>query len=201
MLFHLGYFGPVVMGVLDSSFLFLPFGNDLLVVALVARHHAGYLLYVLAAVCGSTAGIFLLDLVARRLGEEGIRRVAGNRRYEYLERKIGQRGAIALVVACLAPPPFPFSAVIAVNSALRYPRRRLLALCAASRGARFLILGALAIHFGRVIIRWANSEIFRDVMIGFIIICLAGSAYSIYNWLRKGRSKAAQSPKNQPAKA
>lgn len=32
-LLHIGYFGPLLMGVLDSSFLFLPFGNDLLVVS------------------------------------------------------------------------------------------------------------------------------------------------------------------------
>jgi hypothetical protein len=42
-LLQLGYFGPVLMGALDSSFLFLPFGNDLLVVTLVARNHHGCL--------------------------------------------------------------------------------------------------------------------------------------------------------------
>jgi membrane protein YqaA with SNARE-associated domain len=200
-LFHLGYFGPVVMGVLDSSFLFLPFGNDILVVALVARHHQGYLLYVLAATCGSTAGVFLLDLIARTLGEEGIRRVAGDRQYEYLKRKIGERGGLALAIGSLAPPPFPFTMVVGINSALGYPRRRLLLVVAASRAARFLILGALAIHYGRVIIHWANSDAFKEVMIAFILICLGGSAYSIYKWIRKGRSRTAKTAKGQPAQA
>jgi len=200
-LLQLGYFGPVVMGILDSSFLFLPFGNDLLVVALVARHHQGYLLYVLPAVIGSTAGVWILDLVARKIGEEGIRKVAGNRRYEYLKRKIEKRGALALAVGCLAPPPFPFTMVVGVNSALGYPRRRLLMVVAASRAARFLVLGALAIHFGRVILRWADSDTFKEVMFGFIIICLAGSAYSIYTWIRKGRSKRPGIREDQPARA
>src|ERR1017187_2047180 len=49
---HIGGFGLVIPGALDSSFFFLPFGNDLLLVVLVARHH-GYLpLYVLAASLG-----------------------------------------------------------------------------------------------------------------------------------------------------
>ena len=65
-LFQLGYFGPLVMGVLDSSFLFLPFGNDLLVVGLIARHHQGFILYVLAAATGSMLGVLLLDLIARK---------------------------------------------------------------------------------------------------------------------------------------
>jgi hypothetical protein len=66
-LLHLGYFGPVLMGILDSSFLFLPFGNDLLVVTLMARHHQGWLWYVLAAAVGSTIGVFALALVAQKL--------------------------------------------------------------------------------------------------------------------------------------
>ena len=45
------------MGVLDSSFLFLPFGNDLLVVSLVARHHQGFIVYVLLAATGSRDAI------------------------------------------------------------------------------------------------------------------------------------------------
>ncbi len=76
-LIHLGYFGPFVMGICDSSFLFLPFGNDLLVVALTARRHGGYLFYVLSAVCGSTLGVFILDVIARKIGEQGVTRVAG----------------------------------------------------------------------------------------------------------------------------
>ena len=39
-LIHLGVFGPLLLGILDSSFLVFPFGNDLLVVALTARNHA-----------------------------------------------------------------------------------------------------------------------------------------------------------------
>ena len=157
-LISLGYFGPFLMGVLDSSFLFLPYGNDLLVIALTVRHHEGYLIYVVGAVLGSTLGVFFLDLVARKLGEAGVQKVAGQRRFDYLKRKIGQYGGKAIVVGCLAPPPFPFTMVIAVNSALSYPRRRLLLTVAWSRAVRFLILGALAIKFGRQIIRFASSS-------------------------------------------
>jgi membrane protein YqaA with SNARE-associated domain len=200
-LFHLGYAGPFVMGILDSSFLFLPFGNDLLVVALTARHHEGYLWYVLTAVCGSTVGVFLLDLIARKLGKEGVTRVAGQKRFEYLQRKIGERGAIALITGCLAPPPFPFTMVVAANSALGYPRRRLLLVVAAARAVRFLILGALAIKFGRAILRIANSAAFRGVMFAFIGICLLGSIYSISAWVRKGRSPRGQRAPAQTAEA
>lgn len=189
------------MGVFDSSFLFLPFGNDLLVIALTARHHAGYLLYVLSAVCGSTLGVFFLDLVARKLGEGGVTKVVGKRRFNYLKQKIDQHGGKALVLGSLAPPPFPFTMAVAVNSALGYPRRRLLLLVAGSRAIRFLILGGLAIKFGRAIIHMINSAVFKDFMYVFTAVCLAGSIYSVVNWVRRSRSRRDQVSDTQPAEA
>jgi membrane protein YqaA with SNARE-associated domain len=186
-LVHLGYFGPFLLGIFDASFLFLPFGNDLLIVGLVARHHQGYLIYVASAVCGCTVGVFLLDLVARKLGEEGVQKMAGKNRFEKLKRKIGEKGGRTLVVASLAPPPFPFTMVIAANSALDYPRKRLLGIVAASRGVRFLILGALAIKFGPSILRIAKSDPFKWTMIVFIFLCLVGSVFSVVKWLRHTR--------------
>lgn len=200
-LLQLGYFGPFVMGVLDSSFLFLPFGNDLLVVALTARKHEGYLFYVLSAVCGSTVGVYLLDGIARKLGESGVTKVVGQRRFAYLQKKITQHGGKALVLACLAPPPFPFTMAVAVNSALDYPRKRLLMLVAASRATRFLILGALAIKFGHTILHIADSGAFKIFMYVFTAICLIGSALSVLNWIRKSRSARAKGSSEQPARA
>ena len=175
------------MGIMDSSFLFLPFGNDLLVVAVVARNHDGWPLYVLSAVCGSTVGVLLLDLVARKVGEAGIKKVAGAKRFERLRVKFDEYGARGLVLACLAPPPFPFTMVIAVVSALHYRRLKLLAIVAASRGVRFIILSMLAIHYGRHIIRLMNTPQFKWTIIVFACLCLVGSVFSVMKWM-KGRS-------------
>jgi membrane protein YqaA with SNARE-associated domain len=183
----MGYFGPLVMGVLDSSFLFLPFGNDLLVVSLVARHHQDFILYVLSAATGSTLGVLLLDLVARKAGEEGIQKVAGSKRFDYLKRKIGEKGGKALVLGSLAPPPFPFTMLVATNSVLGYPRSRLLWIVWLARALRFTIIGLLALKFGPAILRIINSSAFRWTMVAFIAICLVGSAFSIANWVRKSR--------------
>ncbi|HXE12738.1 MAG TPA: VTT domain-containing protein [Bryobacteraceae bacterium] len=191
-LLYLGYGGPFLIGVLDSSFLFLPFGNDLAIVILVARHHQGYLLYVLSAVCGSTLGVYFLDLIARKAGEKGVQRIAGERKFNRLKGKIEKNGGRALVVGCLAPPPFPFTMVVAAESALGYPRYRLLSIVAASRCLRFLILGFLALKFGHQIIAVTKSAPFRWSMIVFIALCVIGSIFSIRNWL-KGREPRANS--------
>ena len=176
------------MGVLDSSFLFLPFGNDLLVVTLVARNHHGLPWYVLAAAVGSTIGVFLLILVAGKLGEEGVKKMAGPKKFARLHKMIDTHGGKAIFLACIAPPPFPFTMVIAIAAALDLSKLRICALNLLSRAIRFVVLGLLAIKYGRHILEMANSSVFRWSMFGFILICIAGSAFSAYAWVRNVRS-------------
>lgn len=185
----LGYFAPLVMGVLDSSFLVLPFGNDLLVVILVAHHHGGAAWFVLTAACGSTAGVLLLALVSRELGEKGVRALAGEKRYKKLKDRIGKRAGITISVAAIAPPPFPFTVVIAAVAAVDYPIWRILVFTFLARAARFAALAVLAIEFGRAVMGIVKSDPFEWAMIVFIALCAVASVFSIWRWLRRTRGK------------
>lgn len=186
-LFHLGYFGPFVLGILDSSFLVLPFGNDLLVVGLIAHNHAGFFYYVFSAACGSTIGVLVLALIARKFGEEGICKVAGQKKFERLKKHIGKRSGVAVAVGCLAPPPFPFTMVIAAASALGYSLWRVAVINFVCRAVRFSVLGLLAIRFGTSILRIAKSPAFVWTMVVFIALCLLASGFSIWHWVRSTR--------------
>jgi hypothetical protein len=183
-------FGPVglfALGVLDSSFLFMPLGNDLLVTALTINHRSYLPLYVAMASAGSCAGVFLLDLIARKGGEVGLKKIMSRRRFEYLKRKMEKRAGLPVALAGIAPPPFPFTAVIATASAFNYPRVRLLAIVLGSRVVRFTCVGLLAIVFGHQILRFANTNIFLGIMIAIIIASLVGSVVSIVRWVRQSR--------------
>jgi membrane protein YqaA with SNARE-associated domain len=184
-----GGFGLLFLAIADDSFLFLPVGSDLLMVLLVARHHDQLPVYVLAAATGSTIGVLLLDLVCRKGGEEGLKRLVQPKLLGYLKQQMEKRAAAALIVSCLAPPPFPFGASIAAASALQYPRARLLVLVFIARTARFALVGWSAIYFGRRILRIASSAEFLWFMGGFIAICVIGSVVSIIHWVRIGRSR------------
>ena len=184
-LFHIGYFGPFVMGIMDSSFLVLPFGNDLVVVGLVAQHPKGLALYVISAAIGSSLGAIVLALVARKVGEEGIRKVAGDRRYEKLSKRVGKRSGVAVFLAGVAPPPFPFTTVIAAVGALKYPIWRIAAVNFLARGVRFVILGFLALKFGKAVLGIAKSPAFECTMIAFIALCLIATGLSVWNWVKK----------------
>ncbi len=187
-LLHLGVFGPLLLGIADSSFLFLPFGNDLLVVILTARDHAHLALYVVTAAIGSTLGVLLLDVVCRKGGEEGLKKMMKPKRLDYFKKRMTDRAAIAIGLACLAPPPFPFTLVIASASAFAYPRQRLLGLVFITRSIRFTIVGLLAIRFGNEILRIAKAPQTTWIMVGFIVLCALGSAFQVVQWVRRSRS-------------
>lgn len=185
---HFGMAGPFLLGALDSSFLFLPLGNDLLLVLLISADHRRYAPCVLIAALGSTAGVVLLDLVCRKGGEEGLRKMLNPKRFSAIRQKMSRRAGYAVALACLAPPPFPFTAVVAAASAFDYPRRSLLAIVFAARIIRYSLVGLAAIVLGQAILRVARSPQFYWAMIVFVAFCLIGSVLSAANWIRRSRS-------------
>jgi membrane protein YqaA with SNARE-associated domain len=193
-LFRIGYFGPLLMGILDSSFLILPFGNDLMVVGLVAQHRHGAAWYVLSAATGSTLGVLALALVARKLGEQGLRKIAGGRRYEKLSSRIRNRAGLAVAIGALAPPPFPFTTVIAAVSALNYPLWRMLTINFFARLVRFAVLALLAVKLGDNLLAIAKSAPFEWTMMVFICACLVASGFSIWRWLKEPRGRGKMRP-------
>lgn len=144
--------------------------------------------YALMAAAGSCLGCALTSEVGRKGGEKGLDRHVSRKRLDYLKRRIQQRGAWALAFASLMPPPFPFTPFILVASALRYPRKKLLAVIGASRLVRFLIEGSLAVLVGRQILRIAQSAAVQDTIWGLIVVSILGSGISVYGWVKKSRS-------------
>jgi membrane protein YqaA with SNARE-associated domain len=190
-LLGLGSGGLFILGVLDSSFLMLPLGNDLLITALTIQHHERLPFYIAFASLGSCTGVFLLDSIARKGGEVGLQKIMSKRRFEYLKRKMSRRASIPLALVCVAPPPFPFTPVVATASAFNYPRWRLLAIILGGRIVRFTVVGLLAIRFGDQILRLAKTNIFVGVMIAVIVASAVGSVLSVMKWVRQSRRRAA----------
>ena len=59
---RMGFFGLFLMSALDSSFLVLPFGNDLLLIALISsnRNNLIWIGYVIVSAFGSVLGVFVI---------------------------------------------------------------------------------------------------------------------------------------------
>lgn len=188
-----GGIGLLALGVFDSSFLFAPLGNDLLVVALSARYHnvLRALYYAAMSTAGSVLGTLLVDLVFREAGELGLEHHLSRARIDSLKRRIAKRAGWGLTVASIAPPPFPFTAFIMAASALQYPRRRLLVVVGAARMVRFAALGLLAVAFGPQILAWSENPIVQGGLIGLMVLCAVGSVISAARWIRRSRAAKA----------
>jgi len=183
----------VIVGILDSSFLFMPLGNDLLVVAMASRAGglAKALLYAVAAAIGSVLGCLILDVVARNGEQAGLEKHVPKKRLEFLKNKIKRRAAWGLAVGAIMPPPFPFTPFVAAAAAMQYPRKNLLSVIAVARFIRFGIEATLATYFGRHILRFAALPAVHWFIIGLIVISVAGSAVSIFRWVRRPARTAA----------
>jgi membrane protein YqaA with SNARE-associated domain len=206
MFWKFGGLGLVVLGILDSSFLFAPLGNDLLVVAMSARKHSVLLMlyYAAASTAGSVLGCLLVDVIFRKAGEKGLEKHLPKKRLDYVKRKVTANAAWALVVAALAPPPFPFTPFVMAASALQYPRKRMMAVIGAARMVRFTILGALALFFGKKILKWAEGDVVQGILIGLVVVCVVGSIVSVVGWIRRSRKesgpRATRTPAPEPAR-
>ncbi len=146
----------------------------------------------LSGTCGSVLGVFFLDLVARAIGETGVQSMMGQRRFDYLKRKAGQKAAPLIALACLAPPPFPFTMLVATTSALGYPRKKILTVVAVCRALRFFILSFLAIRYGQAILRIINTPAFKWTVGAFGVLCLIMSGFTVAKWIKTSRSRRAR---------
>lgn len=183
----LGGFGLLLLGVLDSSFLFAPWGNDLLVVAMTARnpHAAPMLYYAAMSAAGSVLGCLLIDLTLRPLGAQGLEKHLPAGKLKRVEAKVRDHAGPALAIASLVPPPFPFTAFVMAAAAFQYSRKRMLAIIGASRLVRFTLFGVFALYFGKSILRWLKNPVVQGCLIGLTIFCIVGSVVSVYGWLRR----------------
>ncbi len=185
----LGGFGLLLLGILDSSFLFIPLGLDLLMVALTARHHDHMLYYAAMCAAGSVIGCFTTDWLSRKGGEAGLKDRISPRRLKYIQARVEKSAGVAIGVASIAPPGFPFTPVVVVAAALQYPRLRLLTIVAIFRFLRFLVEGLLAIQFGPRILKYAEQPLVQQVIVAVVAISILGSAWSLYRLYRSSKKQ------------
>lgn len=188
---HLGAVGLFLLGVIDGP-LFAPFGMDVLLIVLVARHPGKLILYVICASVGSAIGYAVVDAVSRKGGEEGLRKKLGEEKFAKMRRKLEKRGSLAVGIAAFMPPPFPFTPVLAAASAFQNPRRKLLTVLFTARSIRYVIVALLAHHYGRHLVRILDSRGFRWFIIGLAALSIGGSTLVIIRWLRSARGRTAE---------
>ena len=184
---RMGFLGLFLMSALDSSFLVLPFGNDLLLIALVSRDRESliWIAYVIVSAIGSVVGVFFVDLIMRKAGETGLERFVSRKRIDKLKAKLENKAGITVFIATLIPPPFPFTPVVMTASALQSPRGKLLIAVFLGRLVRFGIEAVLALYFGRQLIAFMNSDVVTYIVYALIGIAVILSTLSLLRWFKR----------------
>lgn len=146
-LMGLGVFGLFAITLLDSAFLPLPSGPDLIMITLSVAQPKWMVVYALAATVGSTIGCTLLYLAARRAGMRALRRVSALRR-EKIENLLGRYDMLAVMIPSLLPPPFPFKPFVLSAGVFKLQTMRFVIAIFVGRAIRFLVEGWLAVELG-----------------------------------------------------
>lgn len=183
----MGMPGLFLMSALDSSFLVLPFGNDLLLIALVSSNRESliWIAYVLVSVAGSVLGVLVIDLLMRKAGEKGLERFVNPKRLERLKKKLENKLGATVFAATILPPPFPFTPVIMTASALQCSRRKLFTAVVVGRIVRYTAESLLALYFGRQVISYLNSDVVSYFVYALVALAIVLSTLSLLRWLRR----------------
>lgn len=184
----LGYFltpgGLVLMGALDSSFIFfLPLGIDFAVIVLAARNPELFWLYAVLATVGSLIGATATFWIGRMAGEHGLSRLMKPGRLERVKRRVSQHAAAGVGALAIIPPPFPFTAFVLAFGAFGARPFGFFAALGGARAIRFAVESALAARYGGGILAWTESTVF-EVIVGTLIVLAVGgtivSAVAVY---------------------
>ena len=143
----MGIPGLLAISFIDSAAVPLAGGPDALILLLSWRNPGLTFLVVLAAAAGSTLGCLVLYGIGRKGGEKGLSRF-NPETVARIERKMQRNGFWAVMVAVLAPPPFPTKLFVLAAGVLQTGKVRFSAAVAAGRLIRYSLLGYLGARFG-----------------------------------------------------
>ena len=144
---YLGIPGLFVIAFLDSAAIPIMGGPDALAM-LLAWHRPGLAwLIVIAASAGSTLGCLVLYGIGRAGGQLGLAKF-GEERAAWVRKKLDRSAFWSVLVAVIAPPPFPTKLVILAAGAFRIPLTKLISGVLAGRLFRYGLEAYLGVRFG-----------------------------------------------------
>ena len=185
----LSWWGLWLIAALDSTMVFfLPLAVDIAVVILASRSRELFWLYPIIASLGSLCGAAVTYHIGRRIGEAGLERYVPKNRLAGFRRRIEEKGAVALAVLDLIPPPFPFTACILAAGALKVNTWLFFVTLFFSRLLRFGAEGVLAYFYGRKIIGWLRSDIVEYVGTALFAAAIIGTIVTTIQVVRKKRA-------------
>lgn len=142
-----GAFGLFAVALLDSTFVPLPSSADALMILLSTTYPSWMVLYAFMATAGSAIGCWILYLVSRRAGTRALSKFS-EAKQRRVKHWIERYDAVAVLVATLLPPPFPFKLFVITAGVFRFSLLRFMIAIIVGRAFRFLLEGYFAVRYG-----------------------------------------------------
>jgi len=165
--------GLFLVAFLDSSVLSLPEIADLLVVWMVTRHRTRILLYVVSATAGSIAGCLILYYIGKKGGEALMRRRFSSDAVDRTLAAFQRHGIMAVLIPSILPPPAPFKIFVLLAGLAEISVGRFTFAILIGRGARYLVLGILALRYGDRALAFLRAN-GTSVSLGVVAVLAAG---------------------------
>ena len=142
-----GAFGLFAVALLDSTFVPLPSSADALMILLSTTYPSWMVLYAFMATAGSAIGCWILYLISRRAGARALNKFSETKQLR-VKNWIERYDALAVLVATLLPPPFPFKLFVVTAGVFRFSLLRFMLAIIVGRTFRFLLEGYFAVRYG-----------------------------------------------------
>jgi membrane protein YqaA with SNARE-associated domain len=195
---RLGAPGVFGIALVDATIipLAIPGSTDLLLLWLIARG-ANPWLYVSCAVAGSLVGGYSTWRLGKKGGEEALKRYVSPRLQKRVQGWSQSHPVLAVMLPAVLPPPIPLWPFLLAAGALGATWQRFLLAFGAGRALRYSLVGWLAVHYGRRMIKiWSKtlSQWSGPILWTFVILTVAGIVYSLWKTKRFGRGSSSTPP-------
>lgn len=142
-----GMLGLFAIALLDSAMIPMPGGPDAVMILLSAANPSWMLVYAATATLGSVIGCLVLYYISAKAGRRALAKFSATKQAR-VKDLIDRYDVLAVLVASVLPPPFPFKLFVVSAGVFRLNVWRFAMAIAAGRAFRYLLEGYFAAHYG-----------------------------------------------------
>jgi membrane protein YqaA with SNARE-associated domain len=182
--------GLLLVAFLDSSFLSLPEIADILVVAMVTRAKSRVVIYIVCATLGSLAGSLIMYFIGKKGGAALVRKRFASASVERAMKAFDRHGMMAVLIPSILPPPAPFKIFVLLAGVAGISTPRFTLAIVLGRGARYVILGLLAVRYGDRAMAYVHAH---GAAVSLAIVGILAAGFVAYLlWPKRQRPAAAR---------
>lgn len=197
---HFGLAGVFAVAFLDAAPIPLPIpgSTDILILILGAHGESAWLLAP-CAIAGSLLGGWLTWKTGQKGGEAMLDRYMPSRFRFPIKKWVKNHGILSVCLAALMPPPIPLLPFLLAAGTLGVTGPQLLTALGIARTLRYGGEAALAMIYGRQILRWFNRYLAgwsSVILYSFLGLLVAGIVFGIWKY-RHDQHRESPTPKRR----